>query len=113
MAGRVYCGRRYRTAILSRGGTHYYWSYTYKHLREAFQEAAKYRKNKIYYTLIASLEEDVMTANPPKPLQDNLKLILTVLQHLLHYLKIRSKIKSSYSVRVARAAFLELNMPKL
>jgi hypothetical protein len=24
MAGRVYCGRRYRTAILSRGGTHYY-----------------------------------------------------------------------------------------
>jgi hypothetical protein len=32
-----------------------------------FKEAAKYRKNKIYYTLIASLEEDVMTAiNPPK-----------------------------------------------
>jgi hypothetical protein len=31
-----------------------------------FKEAAKYRKNKIYYTLIASLE-DVMTAiNPPK-----------------------------------------------
>jgi hypothetical protein len=32
-----------------------------------FKEAAKYRKTKIYYTLIASLEEDVMTAiNPPK-----------------------------------------------
>jgi hypothetical protein len=40
-----------------------------------------------------------------------LKLILTVLQHLLHYLKNYRKLKFLLSYR-ARAAFLELNMPK-
>jgi predicted phosphohydrolase len=65
MAGESTVGGVTVQHILSRGGTHYYWSYTYKHLREAFKEAAKYQ-NKIYYTLIA-LEEDVMTAiNLPK-----------------------------------------------
>jgi hypothetical protein len=51
-----------------------------------FKEAATVKQDLLYpYSFF---EEDVMTAiNPPKILQDNLKLILTVLQHLLHYLK--------------------------
>jgi hypothetical protein len=56
-----------------------------------FKEAAKYRKTR--FIIYSFFGEDVMTAINPlsKILQDNLKLILTVLQHLLHYLKIRSK----------------------
>jgi hypothetical protein len=41
--------------------------YTYKHLREAFKEAAKYRKKQDLLYPYSFFEEDVMTAiNPPK-----------------------------------------------
>jgi hypothetical protein len=83
---------------------------TYKHTEK---EAAKYRKNKIYYTLIASLEEDVMTAiNPPKQNTGQFEVNFDGFTSAPLPKKLEAKIKVlTQSIVRARAAFLELNMP--